>query len=112
MRRQGGRHRSFRAAGRPTGRASGRNGLDLLLHSRREGRSSEAVYAELCDGKVDGIVLFAPPDDPLVALLAATGLTCYCTAGVKVGRLKRCMLNYATARWTASFFSRRRTTHW
>ncbi|HZP83536.1 MAG TPA: LacI family DNA-binding transcriptional regulator [Chthonomonadaceae bacterium] len=47
---------------------------DLLIHRRAGGRPVETVYAELVNGKVDGLILYAPPDDPLVRLLADSHL--------------------------------------
>jgi DNA-binding LacI/PurR family transcriptional regulator len=45
---------------------------DLLLHSAFRVHSTEALYAELANGKVDGLLLFASGDDALVNLLAAS----------------------------------------
>jgi DNA-binding LacI/PurR family transcriptional regulator len=47
---------------------------DLLLHGKYPGRPVEAVYAELADGKIDGLVLFTPPDDPLIERLVGSHL--------------------------------------
>lgn len=47
---------------------------DLLIHRRSGGRSVDAIYSELVNGKVDGLVLYAPPKDPLVRLLADSHL--------------------------------------
>ncbi len=44
-------------------------GLDLLLHSARGGRSPEAMFGTLRDGRIDGLILHANADDPLVAML-------------------------------------------
>lgn len=48
--------------------------LDLLLHSGRGGRSAEAMYAKLRDGRIDGLILHANADDPLVAMLGGSPL--------------------------------------
>jgi DNA-binding LacI/PurR family transcriptional regulator len=47
---------------------------DLLIHRRRGDRTAEAVYADLVNGKVDGLILFTTPEDPLIELLAASHL--------------------------------------
>jgi DNA-binding LacI/PurR family transcriptional regulator len=47
---------------------------DLLLHSIISTRPAEEVYAELGDGRVDGLVLYASPTDPVVRLLADSTL--------------------------------------
>jgi len=47
---------------------------DLLLHSITSSRPVEEVYAELGDGRVDGLVLYASPTDPVVRLLADSTL--------------------------------------
>ena len=43
--------------------------LDLLLHSAQFGRSPEAMLGKLRDGRIDGLILHANADDPLVGLL-------------------------------------------
>ena len=43
--------------------------LDLLLHSAQFGRSPETMLGKLRDGRIDGLILHADADDPLVALL-------------------------------------------
>ena len=48
--------------------------LDLLLHSGRGGRSAEAMYAKLRDGRVDGLILHANADDPLAEMLGRSPL--------------------------------------
>lgn len=50
------------------------HGKHLLLHGTYGGRAPLDVCAELTDGNVDGLVLFTTPQDPLVGLLAASGL--------------------------------------
>src|SRR5579872_493916 len=47
---------------------------DLLLHGTFRGRSVEDIYAELVDGRLDGLIVQAPPEDPLVNQLAASHL--------------------------------------
>jgi len=49
-------------------------GLDLLLHSARGGRSAEEMYSTLRDGRIDGLILHANADDPLVAMLGQSPL--------------------------------------
>lgn len=48
--------------------------LDLLLHSAQGGRSPEEIYGKLRDGRIDGLVLHANRDDPLVSLLRGSSL--------------------------------------
>ena len=43
--------------------------LDLLLHSAQFGRSAEVMLGKLRDGRIDGLILHAASDDPLVELL-------------------------------------------
>src|SRR5438067_446452 len=45
---------------------------DLLLHGTFRGRSVDDIYAELVDGRLDGLIVQAPPSDPLVDRLAAS----------------------------------------
>jgi DNA-binding LacI/PurR family transcriptional regulator len=47
---------------------------DLLLHGVFRGHSVDDIYAELVDGRIDGLVLQSSPDDPLVEQLAASSL--------------------------------------
>lgn len=47
---------------------------DLLLHGSYPGRSMEEIYTELADGRIDGLVLYAAPHDPLVARLRESSL--------------------------------------
>ena len=46
----------------------------LLLHGSFPGRSVEEIYVELADGRIDGLVLYTRPDDPLVAHLMDNSL--------------------------------------
>lgn len=48
--------------------------LDLLLHSAQGGRSPEEIFGKLRDGRIDGLILHANTDDPLVALLRGSSL--------------------------------------
>ena len=50
------------------------HGLDLLLHSARGGRSAEEMFGKLRDGRIDGLILHANADDPLVAMLGQSPL--------------------------------------
>lgn len=47
-----------------------RHAKDLLIHGTFPGRSYAEIYAELADGRIDGLVLYAPVADPLAELLA------------------------------------------
>lgn len=47
---------------------------DLLIHGTFRGTSVDEIYSELSNGKVDGLVLYTPLDDPLVQKLAASHL--------------------------------------
>lgn len=47
---------------------------DLLLLGTFRGLSVDDIYAELLDGRLDGLVVQAPPSDPLVTRLAASHL--------------------------------------
>jgi DNA-binding LacI/PurR family transcriptional regulator len=47
---------------------------DLLLHSVYRGDSIDDIHAELVDGRIDGLVMTAPPEDPLVERLVASHL--------------------------------------
>ncbi len=44
--------------------------MDLLLHGVFRGASTDDIYAELLDGRVDGLFLHTYPDDPLAKRLA------------------------------------------
>lgn len=50
------------------------HGKDLLLHTAFSGSSAEAIFSALADGRIEGLVMTAPPDDPLVERLARSGL--------------------------------------
>ena len=47
---------------------------DLLLHGITSSRPAEEIYAELGDGRVDGLILYASPYDPVVNLLTDSTL--------------------------------------
>ena len=47
---------------------------DLLLHSAQYGRSAEEMYNKLHDGRIDGLILHANADDPLVQILGEAPL--------------------------------------
>ena len=47
---------------------------DLLLHTVFRGQVINGLYDELLSGKIDGLVVWAPDDDPLVALLRESHL--------------------------------------
>jgi DNA-binding LacI/PurR family transcriptional regulator len=47
---------------------------DLLLHSTFRGRSVDDIYLELTSRKIDGLILFTQPDDPLAARLATSSM--------------------------------------
>lgn len=44
--------------------------LDLLLHGMFPGRSAEDIHAELCNGRIDGLLIHASSDDAVVKHLA------------------------------------------
>lgn len=48
--------------------------LDLMLHSTLHGSPAEELHGRLRDGRIDGLLLHATPDDPLVSLLAGSSL--------------------------------------
>ncbi len=50
------------------------NRLDLLIHSALHGRPVEDMYAKLRDGRVDGLILHATSDDPLIPILQQSSL--------------------------------------
>lgn len=50
-------------------RACARRQLDLMLTTGLEGRDTEEVLARLRDGRIDGLLLHATSDDPVVARL-------------------------------------------
>ena len=47
---------------------------DLLIHGTFRGQSVADIHAEMLGGKIDGLVMFAKPDDPLAMRLAASSL--------------------------------------
>lgn len=47
---------------------------DLLLHGSFSERPVEDIFSELVDGRIDGLVVYAPRTDPLVDRLAASHL--------------------------------------
>ena len=47
-------------------------GKDLLLHTSFGGNSTEEIFSELVDGRIDGLIIFSPPEDPLVEKLAGS----------------------------------------
>jgi DNA-binding LacI/PurR family transcriptional regulator len=47
----------------------GGRGLDILLHSALRGSGTEEMFGKLRDGRIDGLILHASPNDPLVSLL-------------------------------------------
>ena len=51
-----------------------RHGKDLLLFRMFQGQSADHIYNALADGKVDGLVVYAPTYDALAEKLAASHL--------------------------------------
>jgi LacI family transcriptional regulator len=51
-----------------------RNKKELLVYGDHRGQSVESIYARLSDRRVDGLVIWSPPDDPLIARLASSTL--------------------------------------
>jgi DNA-binding LacI/PurR family transcriptional regulator len=47
---------------------------DLLLHGVFHGSSPDDLYRELADGRIDGLVVSMPAEEPLAKKLAASGL--------------------------------------
>lgn len=47
---------------------------DLLLHTVQRGSSISDIYSALMDGRIDGLVMTAPTEDPLVELLTDASL--------------------------------------
>ena len=47
---------------------------DLLIHGAFRDQSVDDIYAELINGKIDGLVMFAKQEDPLVTCLAASSV--------------------------------------
>ena len=48
--------------------------LDILLHGVFRGKSTDDIYGELVDGRIDGLFLHTTADDPLVAQLGISSL--------------------------------------
>jgi DNA-binding LacI/PurR family transcriptional regulator len=48
--------------------------LDLLLHSAQHGTPAGAMFGRVRDGRIDGLILHASPDDPLVEMLSQASL--------------------------------------
>lgn len=48
--------------------------LDILLHGVFRGKSTDDIYGELMDGRIDGLFLHTTADDPLVEQLANSSL--------------------------------------
>ncbi len=53
--------------------ACGAYGLDLMLHNSY-GSSAETMFGKLRDGRIDGLILHAGADDPLVEILGRSSL--------------------------------------
>lgn len=49
-------------------------GLDLLLYTPHADLTAEKVVSSLCDGRLDGLILTALPDHPIVPMLAEAHL--------------------------------------
>ncbi|MES1227637.1 MAG: LacI family DNA-binding transcriptional regulator, partial [Armatimonadota bacterium] len=58
---------------------------DLLLHGAFSSESVDDVFAELRNGKVDGLVIFVPHDNLLAARLAASHLPTIAVANPETG---------------------------
>lgn len=50
------------------------HGLHFMLHGAFPGLSTDEVFGEMMSGRIDGLVVFAPEDDALVARLATSTL--------------------------------------
>ena len=50
-------------------RACSAHSLDVLLHSALSGVPAREMFGKLRDGRIDGLILHAPSDDPLVGML-------------------------------------------
>ena len=61
------------------------NRYDLLVHGTFRGGSVDDIYGELTDGKIDGLLIFALADNPLLALLAASHLPVVAVGSVLPG---------------------------
>ena len=60
--------------------------LDILLHSAHSDISARAMFGKLRDGRLDGVLLHAASDDPLVALLEKSGFPIVVIADPLPGR--------------------------
>jgi DNA-binding LacI/PurR family transcriptional regulator len=58
---------------------------DLLIHGSFRHHSPESILAGLESGKIDGLVVVAPQDDPIVPALAASRLPAVALADVAAG---------------------------
>ncbi len=58
---------------------------DLLMHGTFRGRSVDDIYGELVSGQIDGLILLAPPDDPLVGRLQQSELPTVSVADAVAG---------------------------
>ncbi len=54
--------------------ACGDYDLDLMLHNALHGSRAEVMYGKLRDGRIDGLILHAGCDDPLVEVLSRSAL--------------------------------------
>lgn len=63
-------------------RGCDRHQKDLLVHGTFRGESIEDIFNRLVSGKIDGLILFAEPGDPLVDRLAAAALPVVTVADV------------------------------
>ncbi len=55
-------------------RAADKRQLDVLLHGVFRGGSTDDIFGELVDGRIDGLFINTFPDDPLVARLRDSSL--------------------------------------
>jgi len=58
---------------------------DLLIHGAFRGQRIEDIYAELINGKIDGLVMFAETQDPLALQLATASVPVVTIADTVVG---------------------------
>ena len=61
------------------------NQRDFLMHGTFRGPSTDAIFAELVNGKVDGLIVHVPLNDPLMARLAASHLPVVAVANAVPG---------------------------
>jgi DNA-binding LacI/PurR family transcriptional regulator len=59
--------------------------LDLLIHGNLSEQDPEQVVAKLVDGRIDGLVLHAPPADPIVPLISEGRLAAVAIADGQIG---------------------------